>query len=223
MLMMIIVGFFVFVGLIAGFFYWFAKHRENKRYPFIVYNANGTRGGVVYAKLKKDESNKSNVNFVFLEYPGAELLIKPPTLWLDNLAYREIIQNDLGELSYLAGRQIDSSNYMKLNLVPEEKALALIRMRGYSERYQRDVSKWQAFLLGGIIMMFFIGVLGAGYVMYSTYSASGDLVAIGKQSKDIQNSIQTSTEVLNDLISRLLVMQSNLNSNPGVVGERVIS
>lgn len=217
-----IIGFFVFVGLGVGALFWFYKSKSKKKYPFILYNADGSKNREIFAVLSTDEFNRDVVQFEFpQDFPKAVLLVKPPSFWVDGKGYREIIQNDLGELSYVEKR-INKDKYLELNIMPEEKSIAMSRMRGYSERYQRDVTKWQAFTLGAIVIMFFIGIVGAGYVFTSTYKASDNLIVVSQQTKDSTRAIQTTSEVLNDLVGRLIVMQGEIDSDKRG-GERVIT
>lgn len=191
--MFIIVG-VVILGII-GIVAWLFLFRKKKQFPFLLYSRDCQRRKVIYATLKTDPTNRENKKFFF---PGVDnqLPLQEPTCFQDGKAYREIMQNKDGGYSYLKCAKIDEEDYIELSLTPDEKALALHRIKEYETRYQHPISKTQAAMIITGFIMIIILVIGIIYSTIAYVGAGKDVVKVVQANKENTAAIATSVGTL---------------------------
>lgn len=235
-----LIGFVLFIGLLVGLFF-FLKKKGGPKHPFILYSLDGSRMRIVEGVVKKDPENPNRQKFFFKDV-DASLDIRPPTTWLNNVPHREIIYNDLGELSYVNSEfkdkelkvpvpkkeydkdgnvtwvtetKIEKTKYKELAIEPEEKALALHRYKESMKRYENPMNKAQAaMLIGGFILVLLIGI----GVIYSTITYSNlikDHVVVVEKSSQIaadNKAVANTNQAVTEQLAQILAALTN-NAN----------
>lgn len=214
--MFIIVG-VVILGVI-GVVVWLFLFRKKKAYPFLLYSRDLQRRKVIHAQLKADPNNRENKMFFF---PGVDtkLALKEPTCFQNGVAYREVMQNKDGGYSYLKGCKLDEDDYIKLSLTPDEKALALHRIKENEVRYQHPISKTQAAMIITGFIMIIILVIGIIYSTIAYVGAGKDVVKVVQANKENTNAMAATTGQLAQIsaqqaaITAALTKENNIKTN----------
>lgn len=210
-------GLFVLIIAVAGYFFFFKK---KKQYPFLLYSRNMRDRRVVYGSLKIDPDNKEDKKFFFAGMTST-LPLKEPTCFQDGKAYREIIQNKDGGYSYIEECRLDEDKYMSLSLSPDEKSLALHRIKENEDRNQNPMSKHQAVMLITGFVLIIILVIGIIYATIAYVGASKNLVKLAEETKKITNTIASSNNVMKDITAQQTAIIAALANNVNVT--RVIT
>lgn len=181
-----------------GFLAWAFFFRRKKQYPFLLYSRNLKNAREVYAAIKVDPENKENKVFTFSGV-DSKLAIREPSLFIGSKSYRQIIQNQNGGYSYIDGITLDEANYLKLSLSPDEKSLALHRIKENHERNANPVSKTQAaMLITGFIMVIILAI-GIIYSTIAYVGAGKNVVKVVETNKANINSMNAVTSRLADI------------------------
>lgn len=214
--MFIVVG--AVIVLIIGVVAWLFIFRKKKQYPFLLYSRDLERRKVIHASLKADPQNRENKKFFF---PGVDtqLPLKEPTCFQSGVAYREIIQNKDGGYSYIKGTKLDEKDYIELSLTPDEKSLALHRIKENEVRYQHPISKTQAAMIITGFIMIIILVIGIIYSTIAYVGAGKDVVKVVQANKENTNAMAASTGQLAQIsaqqaaITAALTKENNIETN----------
>lgn len=213
----IIIGFVGFIILAVGIVWAYFKFFR-KRYMFLLYSKDGKHISKIEGEIRSDANNKSRKYFYFKEL-DTPLDIKPPSMWLDGVPYREITFNELSEYNYLlcAGIKIDEKNrekileknkmykvpkyvdgmrvddtlYKEVSLLPEEKTLALHRYKDNEARYRDPLSKLQAYQLIGTFIMLLLVILGTVYIVIQQSNTMTTILELEKEKTKNTESIKT--------------------------------
>lgn len=212
----IVVG-VVVLALICIILYFFV-FRKKKGYPFLLYSRDLQRRKVIQASLRADPTNKENKKFFF---PGNDttLMLREPTCFQDGVGYREIMQNKDGGYSYIDGTKLDENQYIKLSLAPDEKALALHRIKENVERYAQPMSKTTAAMIITGFILVIILTIGIIYSTIAYVGAGKDVVKVVKESQKMQDAQNKNTEVLKEIssqqaqITAALTKENNIKTN----------
>lgn len=208
-----------FVALL-GFLGWAFLFRRRKQFPFLLYSRDCKRRRVIFAKLKIDPENRENKRFFF---PGIDssLELREPTCFHEGKAYREIMQNKNGGYSYIDGAKIDEDGFIKLSLSPDEKVLALSRMKDYGERYANPMSKHQAYMLITGFVLIIILVVGIVYSTISYVGAGKNLIKFAEQNKEAQRITASAAANLEKVNEQQIAILSVLTSDKVNITRRV--
>jgi flagellar basal body-associated protein FliL len=199
---MIVVGIIFVIILGAGSIFLMAKNRNNKKYPFLLYNkANPDKPETHYPKTLRNPENKSQVFFLFPN--GEKLEVRSPTLYMNGTWYREITFNNRGEYTYLKGRVIDDEEFLKTALLPEEKEIAIQRTTQYVKRYEESVGKYQAVALIANLVLILILVIG---IVYSVIQ----FASFGESNQKAAEEVSKSTQALNSISDNYLKVTDQL-------------
>lgn len=212
----IIVGIVILV-LICLVVYIFV-FRKKKAYPFLLYSRDLQRRKVIQAQLKVDPDNRENKLFFF---PGndSRLALKEPTCFQDGVAYREIMQNKDGGYSYIEGAKLDEKKYIELSLTPDEKSLALHRIKENEVRYQHPMSKSQAAMIITGFILVIVLVIGIVYCTIAYVGAGKDVIKVVQSNKENINAMVTATGTLSQIsaqqasITAALTKENNIKTN----------
>lgn len=230
----------LFIILVAiGIFVYFKK-KGGAKHPFILYSLDGTRMRIIEGFVRKDPENPHNTRFFFKEL-DASLEIRPPTTWLNNVAHREIIYNDLGEVSYIKNNGIkideaydnkknreqqkdgsfqyvtktviDKKAYKDLAIEPEEKALALHRYKETLKQYENPLSKAQAYMLIGGFILVIIIMVGIIYSTVSYVKASESQLKMVDKIAEITVNNKDMTNVNKQIVEQLTAIAAALTGD----------
>jgi len=188
-------GLVILLLMFLGYMYFF---RRKKQYPFLLYSRDLKRRKVIYAVLKTDPNNKENKKF-FFQGMDTQLPLKEPTAFQNNVAYREVIQNKAGGYSYIEGTKLDEKDYLELSLSPDEKSLALHRIKENEDRNSNPMSKTQAAMLITGFILIIILVIGIIYSTIAYVGAAKNLVKLAEQTKAIQASAGANLQIMNTI------------------------
>lgn len=148
-------GILVALLAISGAVLWFLWKRSRNKHKFLLYSKDGLNVRVIGANIKVNKENKADKMFDFPD-GNCQLPIDKPTRFLDGKPYREITYDQEGNYCYLKGTTFDE-NKLNLTLHPDEKQIALFRLKEYQERYKDPVDKFQAIsMIMQLIMVFII-------------------------------------------------------------------
>ncbi|MCK4522455.1 MAG: hypothetical protein KAU20_07820 [Nanoarchaeota archaeon] len=201
-IIIVVVGIFVLLGGILLYFW----KKSGKKFPFILYSPNGERADIIYARVRIDPENPANKQFVF-DTLDSPLTIKRPTIFLNGIPHREITFNKLSEYNYLKnqgikvdekkkeelenqerdvyqyvdGTKIDNKAYLEKCLEPEEKQIAISRLKENTRRYQDPMNKYAAYTLIGTFVMSFLICVCMGYCFFKVGDITDDVVTIAKE------------------------------------------
>ncbi len=213
---------FILVGVIflsvIGVLLWFFVFRKKKQYPFLLYSRDCQRRKVIHASLKTDPANKENKMFCFAGV-DTKLPLREPTCFQDKVSYREIMQNKDGGYSYLEGIKIDEKKYIEVSLTPDEKALALHRLKENEVRYQNPMGKTQAAMIITGFIMIIILTIGIVYSTIAYVGAGKDVVKVVKENKEAINAMSANTANLARIsqqqaqITAALTKTNNIETN----------
>lgn len=216
------IAIFVIVGIImfvlVAVVVWIFFFRKKKQYPFLLYSRDLQRRRVIHAQLKVDPENKENKVFTFAGV-DTRLALKEPTCFQDGQGYREVMQNKDGGYSYIQGCKLDEEDYIELSLQPDEKALALHRIKEYNVRYQHPMSKSQAAMLITGFILVIILVIGIVYCTIAYVGAGKDVVKVVQSNKENINSMKSATDTLAHIstqqaaITAALTKENNIKTN----------
>lgn len=140
------------LGGIALFVLW--KY-SGKKHKFLLYSKDGLNVSIVGASIRANKDNKSDRKFYFPDNQY-ELEIRKPTRFMNGKPYREITYDQEGKYCYLEGTTFNEDK-LNLTLKPEEKQIALFRLKEYQERYKDPIDKMGAIsMIMQLIMVFII-------------------------------------------------------------------
>lgn len=204
--------------VIIGLVVWLFVFRKKKQYPFLLYSRDLQRRKVIQATLKADPENKENKQF-FLPGIDKPLALKEPTCFQKGVGYREVMQNKDGSYSYIKGMKLDENKYIEMSLTPDEKALALHRIKENEVRYQHPISKTQAAMIITGFIMIIILVIGIIYSTIAYVGAGKDVVKVVQANKENTNAMAASTGQLAQIsaqqaaITAALTKEHNIKTN----------
>lgn len=205
-------GILLFVLLaLGGGLIWFLKKSKGK-HPFLLYSLDGFRVQTLNAQVKKDPKNPSNKRFFF---PGISdsLSIRAPSKWIGNKAYREVYFNDNGELSYVKDTIINKEGYYKINILPEEKALALHRYKENAARYENPMNKTQAAMVIVGMLLVLLLAMGIVYASITYVNASKNFAVVSEKNAEVQKSTKETAIIMKDLAETNIQIAAALTGN----------
>ena len=172
-----------FIGILL-----YTRNKNKKKFQFLLFKGNDlSTAKVINGYVKADPENPSKKKFFFDEL-DSPLEIRKPNFYLDGKPYRMITYNDLNEFSYLEGLRIDQERYLRLALMPEEKAISLHRYKEQQIRYSNPYEKFNAGMVVGSIVM---AIVVAIAVIFSTYN----MTQSGKNTVEVLKEAQKGVEV----------------------------
>jgi len=205
-------GFLILIAVLLFAFFWF-KGKKKAKFKFLLWSKDGRSVTTIEGIVKIDPNNKKNKQF-FFSTNDSSLGIKEPTRWINNEPYREITYDKEGNYIYLKNITLDEGN-MKMALAPEEKSIALFRLKETQEKYQNPMEKTQAIMLITGFLMILILIVG---IVYATFSfGSGikhmiDVAELNKESMDIAASITaTNADVTVQLVQVTAALTGKTN------------
>lgn len=194
-----LIAIFIVVGVVVlslvGIILYFFVFRKKKGYPFLLYSRDLQRRKVIQATLRADPTNKENKKF-FFSGNDTTLMLREPTCFQDGVGYREIIQNKDGGYSYIEGTKLDEAKYVNLSLSPDEKALALHRIKENVERYAQPMSKTTAAMIITGFILVIILTIGIIYSTTAYVGAGKDVVKVVKATQEMQSAQNANTNTL---------------------------
>lgn len=209
-----IFGSVIVVGVIVFFIYMLKK--GGKKFPFVLYSLDGKTSRVIYGRVKTDPANKEKKAFVFKEN-SSELLIAPPTLYIDRKGHREITYTPDGGLAYIKNKKIDDKLYLEKALMPEEKQITLFRMKENNTRYQNPMNKYQALIMGASLILILLLLIGIIYVTIQFGKNSTLYVTLAKENKETASSNAATTSALKSVAEQLVSVTAALTGNREII------
>ena len=213
---------FIIVGVVVialiGIILYFFVFKKKKGYPFILYSRDLQRAKIIQATLRADPTNKENKKF-FFQGNDTTLMLREPTYFQDGVAYRQIMQNKDGGYSYIEETKLDESKYIKLSLTPDEKALALHRIKENVERYAQPMSKTTAAMIITGFILVIVLVIGIIYSTVAYVGAGKDVIKVVKATQEMQNAQNSNTNTLALIssqqaqITAALTKENNIQTN----------
>lgn len=176
---LVVGGVVIFGGV--GVVLWLIFSKGKKQFPFLIYGVNGeisTSKGTV----KVDPGNKTNKKF-FIEGTDQSLPIRPPTSTIGGIAYREVMYDQNGDLQYIQ-KKVNRDKAMDIGLIPEEKQIALFRIKENERRYENPMGKAQAYMLLSMFVLIFILILGIVFSVISFTKNTDQMVQISETNRD---------------------------------------
>ncbi len=211
---MIIGGTFI-VGLLALGAWFFFKSKGSK-FKFLLYSRDGKSTTVIEAVVKIDSENKSKKTFVFKDHAG-ELMIRAPTLFMNGKPFREITYADDGDLAYIEGKEVDRTLYLKKALMPEEKQITLFRMKENNKRYENPIDKYQAILMGAMLIVVLLLVVGIIYVT-TTYVKNIKVVTeLAKDNLKTTSALSSIADIFKSISEQQVTITAMLTNNSNIL------
>lgn len=219
LLSIFIIGGVVF-AFALGFLAWAYFFRKKKAYLFLLYSRDCQRRRVIKADLKTDPNNKSNKMF-FFSGTDTTLPLKEATCFQEGKSYREIMQNRDGTYSYIKGARIDEIDYLSLSLTPDEKALALHRIKENEVRYQNPMGKTQAaMLITGFILIILL-TIGIVYSTIAYVGAGKNVVKVVQENQAFLKQFEQTTSVLSEISEQQASITAVLIAGKGNITRRI--
>lgn len=201
----LVIGLLIFLG-------WAFFFRQKKKYPFLLYSRDCKHRKIVYAQLKIDPGNKENKRFFF---PGNDttLELREPTAFQGGVSYREIMQNPNGGYSYVKGAEINDKDYLELSLSPEEKALALARIKENEARHANPMSKTQAAMIITGFILILILTIGIIYSTISYVGAGKNVIKVVKENGKLVNTLDGTAQRIEGITAQQAAITAALTKD----------
>lgn len=185
---------FGFMLLMGGVFWYFNRSKgSGKKYPFLLYNRDGSLAKKIDAKIVIDKEQKNRKVFVFESY-DTKLQITPPTFYLDNVGYRQVTPGNRGELVYLKKNKITDEGYYETNMESEDVAVLSSMIVENSKEFENPMQKTTAALVIGMAVIALLIMIGNVYAVVSLVSNSGEMLSIAQENSKTISGLKSAAE-----------------------------
>jgi uncharacterized membrane protein YciS (DUF1049 family) len=192
-----ILGIVLLVFLVVGgiILYYFWKRSAGKKYDFLLYSSDAKTITIVKADVSVNPENVNDKLFTFANNTS-KLEIRKPSRFIDGKPYREITFDNEGKYCYLTQTSFDEKK-LEMSLQPEEKQIALFRLKESQERYKNPMEKLTAItLIAGFIMCLII----IGGVLFCTIKFSSQIGTIAEIAKDNKAVSEMNGQTMNKMV-----------------------
>ena len=176
--LMLIVGGVIIVVPSVGIWLFF-RIRKGKAYDFRLHSRDGKTITSIKGFVKIDPKNKSNKRFFFKENDSS-LEIREPSSFIDGKPSRDITYNNEGGFVYLEEIVLNTDK-LEYALTPEEKQIALFRLRSFENRYESQLSKTQAVMLIANFILILLLLIGSIYAAVTSGETVKNSLVIVKE------------------------------------------
>lgn len=168
------------IAVIVSFVAWIFFRKGKKSFPFLLYSVDG-KMTTVQGAVKVDPTNKTNKKF-HIAGTDQTLPIRAPSVVMGGVAYREIMYDQNGELQYVDRSFV--KNKLEVSLLPEEKQIALSRIKENEKRYENPMGKAQAYMILSLFLLIFILLVGIVYSTISYVKVVNKMVQISEDNRE---------------------------------------
>jgi flagellar basal body-associated protein FliL len=226
---MLIILVFIIVSMVAGGgIFLFLRSRNKKEFLFYIYSRDLKSITTTHGKLIKD-SNNQNV-FELPKY-NKFIDVKSSTRYLNGKMIRELVFTKDGNFAYIhdlklvpatkdvkgkiINEALDEEEYLKYSLSPEDKQIALYRIKEIAQRFNSGMDKTQMLTLislGVICLIMIIATAFMGYKMYQTSQNMNEhQETLTDSTKNIDKLASTNLLVTEQLAALVTGKYNNLN------------
>ena len=199
-----------FALLITFIFIYFNKSKgSGKKYPFLLYNRDGTRATEINAKVRIDPENKSAKCFAFEGY-DTKIAIKEPTFFMGSKWFREVKIGKKGELVLLSGHTIDEDDYVKTSMNSEEVTVLTSTIIENNREFNNPLEKSTATLVVSMAIIAFLIVIGSVYSVVTLVGNSEEMLEIAKENTKNVNSLERIATANTEITAQLTTIASML-------------
>lgn len=216
-IILIVVIFIVLVvgGLMAYFFF----IKGGKKFKFLLASKDGKTLKELTARVKADSANLKKKVFVFDN--GNELIIKEANFFVGGKSYRLIGHTPDGDYTYINEWEISQDKYLKFSLAPEDKQLALYRMKENNIRFQDPLAKNTLMMMTAMLVLTLLLTMGIIFSVYQYAKISGTHVDLAKENNKIMEGIRQSVNTMGDVSERLVTVTAVLSKDYNIT--RIVS
>lgn len=198
----IVLGIMAFILVMSLVFWYFTRTKgSGKEYPFILYNKDGNIAQTLKAKIKVDQANKSRKVFVFEKY-DTTLPIKPPTLYLNAVGFRQITLGNKGELVYISGNVVSQDGYLNTAMDSEDVAVFTGMILENNREFENPLNKTTAAMVIGMAVIALLIMVGTVYSSVTLVGNSKEMLAVAKETGDAVKGLQAITGTLADVVEQ---------------------
>jgi len=177
------------IVILAGVFFYFNNKNKGNKFLFKLHLPDGVNTKNVYAVVRRDPLHPQQKQFFFKEY-NLSLAYRSPHRYENNISVRDIAFNDKQEFDYVTVSKLENGVVSKA-LDPQEKQMALSRIKEANNRYDYDMSRRQAMQFFGMIGLTIIMIIGlvVGTIFYAR--SVGDSVEVAETNREVANSLNS--------------------------------
>lgn len=213
-IMLIIITVIIITLLAGGIFFIVMRLRGGSKTDFMLIGREGKTLDLFKCKIILDQNTKEKV-FNLSKF-GKRLPLKPANLFLNGKPIRVVTYDSGGDIVYADPCKLDEKNYMNINLSPEEKQIALNRYKDNASQFGSDISKFQAMVVIGLVVMFIFSALGTSYTAYSISKAVKTVAENSEDAKTIAQSNAKVSETNKEVVEQLAAISTALTNNKNI-------
>lgn len=237
-LMVVGLGLLAFILLLAGS-YFYIKMKSGKKFLFLLWNRTGTEATIINAKIKVDPENKANKMF-FFDQLDSPLPIKPPSIKIGGVYYRQITFNELSEFNYLENkglfkdksqdyidkfkeqsqnRTVKVPHYIEPGEIDDTyyKRMALtgeekqVTLSRYKEYQKRYADPMNKYQAMSLVMLLLMTIIITASVIISTYQLVGNSKTMVEVNKESQK-VANSIKASTDVLNEISLQNTAMIS-----------
>jgi len=207
--------------ILTGLFIYFSARNKGNKFLFKLHLPDERNTRDVYAVLRRDPNHPAQKEFYFKDY-NLRLTFRAPNRYENGKSVRDIAFNDKQEFEYITVGGIEN-NHITRGLDPEEKQIALHRLKEYSGRYDNDMSRKQALQFFGMIGMTIIMVIALTVSVVFYARAVGDSVDVAQANKEVAASLNTVASQIADVTEEQAIITALLRQERDGLADDVLS
>lgn len=209
----VVIGFIAFAVVMGLVFWYFSRTKgSGKKFPFLLYDTTGRVANKIDAKIRIDPQNKSNRVFVF-ENNDTKLTMKPPSITIGGIGYRQITIGDRGQYVYLEGIGIDREKYLQTNLISEDIAFLTSSVLENNREFENPMAKTTAALVIGMAVIALLIMIGSIYSVVTLVNNSKEMLAVAKENSKTIATTNQAAETLNLVTEQLTAITAALTGD----------
>lgn len=211
------------VGIVGGFavimvivmIYLNARNKSNK-FLFKLHLPDERNTRDIFAVMRRDPNHPEQKQFYFKEF-NLSLSYRAPTRYENGKSVRDVAFNSKQEFEYITFGGIENKHIGR-GLDPEEKQIALHRLKEYSNRYDYDMSRKQALQFFGMIGLTVIMIIALTVTVIFYARAVNDSVEVAKSNQEVASALKSVASQIADITEEQAVVTALLvRERDGVV------
>lgn len=175
------------IVVLTGIFIYFNMRNKGNKFLFKLHLPNTLDTKDVYAVIKRDPNHPQQKMFYFKDF-NLWLSYRAPSRRENLKSVRDIAFNDKQEFEYITYSPMQNK-HVERGLDPEEKQIALHRLKEYSNRYDYDMSRKQALQFFGMIGLTVIMIIALTVSVIFYARAVGDSVDVAQTNKEVTDGL----------------------------------
>lgn len=202
-IVIIVLSVLAFILLMSGVFWFFSRNKgSNKKYPFLLYNNDGSAARKIEAKIRLNPDNKTEKVFVFREF-DTKIQVKEPTFTQQGIAFREVKIGQRGELVLLSGHNINNEEYLNTAMESEEVTVATGTIIENNREFNNPMEKTTATLIIGMAVIALLIVGGCVYCVITLVNNSGKMLEAAKETSKTASALETASATNGEVTAQL--------------------